>query len=154
MKINGCQISHSNVCQCFFFCFIDGVVVVVQSLSRVQLLGPPARLLCPWDSPGKNTGVGSHSLLQGIFLTQGSNTGLLYCRQILYQLSYKLLLLLSRFSSVRLCATPWVAAHQALPSLGFSRQEYWSGLPLPSPSYKRSPKQKLTNFNWLGTFQL
>ena len=35
----------------------------------------PARFLCPWDSPGKNTGVGSHSLLQGIFLTQGSNPG-------------------------------------------------------------------------------
>ena len=33
----------------------------------------PARLLCPWDSPGKNTGVGYHLLLQGIFLTQGSN---------------------------------------------------------------------------------
>jgi len=33
----------------------------------------PARLLCPWDSPGKNTGVGSHSLLQGIFLIQGSD---------------------------------------------------------------------------------
>ena len=48
----------------------------------------PARLLCPWDSPGKNTGVGCHSLLQGIFLTQGSNLGLLYCRQILYCLSH------------------------------------------------------------------
>ena len=33
----------------------------------------PTRLLCPWDSPGKNTGVGCHALLQGIFLTQGSN---------------------------------------------------------------------------------
>ena len=44
-----------------------------------------------------------------------------------------LLLLLSRFSRVRLCATPWMAAHQALLSLGFSRQEYWSGLPFPSP---------------------
>ena len=44
----------------------------------------PARLLCPWDSPGKNTGVGCHALLQGIFLTQGSNPGLLHCRQILY----------------------------------------------------------------------
>ena len=43
-----------------------------------------------------------------------------------------LLLLLSRFSRVRLCATPQTAAHQAPPSLGFSRQEYWSGLPLPS----------------------
>ena len=37
----------------------------------------PARLLCPWDFPGKNTGVGCHALLQGIFSTQGSNPGLL-----------------------------------------------------------------------------
>ena len=44
-----------------------------------------------------------------------------------------LLLLLSHFSRVRLCATPWTAAHQAPPSLGFSRQEHWSGLPFPSP---------------------
>ena len=43
-----------------------------------------------------------------------------------------LLLLLSRFSRVRLCETPQTAAHQAPPSLGFSRQEHWSGLPFPS----------------------
>ena len=43
----------------------------------------------PWNSPGQNAGVGSLSLLQGIFPTQGSNPGLLHCRQILYQLSYK-----------------------------------------------------------------
>ena len=42
-------------------------------------------------------------------------------------------LLLSRFSHVRLLATPWTAAYQAPPSMGFSRQEYWSGVPLPSP---------------------
>ena len=47
-----------------------------------------------------------------------------------------LLLLLSRFSCVRLCATPQMAAHQALPSLGFSRQEHWSGLPFPSPMHE------------------
>ena len=47
---------------------------------------------------------------------------------------WRLLLLLSRFSSVRLCATPQTAAHQAPLSLGFSRQEYWSGLPFPSPN--------------------
>ena len=41
--------------------------------------------------------------------------------------------MLNRFSRVRLCATPQMAAHQALPSLGSSRQEYWSGLPFPSP---------------------
>ena len=44
-----------------------------------------------------------------------------------------MLLLLSRLSRVRLCATPQTAAHQAPPSLGFSRQEHWSGLPFPSP---------------------
>ena len=49
----------------------------------------PTRLLCTWDFPGKNTGVGSHFLLQGIFLTQGSNLGLLHFRQILYQLSHQ-----------------------------------------------------------------
>ena len=50
----------------------------------------PATLLCPQNSPGKNTGVGCHALLQGIFPTQGLNPsllGLLYCRQILYHLS-------------------------------------------------------------------
>ena len=43
----------------------------------------PSRLLCQWDSPGKNTGVGCHSLLYSIFPIQGSNLGLLHCRQIL-----------------------------------------------------------------------
>ena len=49
----------------------------------------PTRLLCPWDSPGKNTGVGCHVLLQGIFPTQGLNLGLLHCGQILYHLSHQ-----------------------------------------------------------------
>ena len=47
-----------------------------------------------------------------------------------------LLLLLSHFSRVRLCATPWKAAHQAPPSLRFSGQEHWSGLPFPSPMHE------------------
>ena len=47
-----------------------------------------------------------------------------------------LLLLLSCFSRVRLCVTPYIAAHQAPPSLGFSRQEHWSGLPFPSPVHE------------------
>ena len=67
---------------------------------------------CPWNSPGKNTGVGSHSFLQRTFPTQGSNPDLPHCRHILYHLSHQrspcipLLLLLSRFSRVRLCETP------------------------------------------------
>ena len=47
--------------------------------------------------------------------------------------SGQLLLLLSRFSHVRLLATPWTAAYQAPLYMGFSRQEYWNGVPLPSP---------------------
>ena len=47
------------------------------------------RLYSPCNSQGQNTGVGSLSLLQGIFQTQELNPGLLHCRQILYQLSYK-----------------------------------------------------------------
>ena len=45
----------------------------------------PTRILSPWDFPGKNTGVGCHFLLQGIFLTQGLNPGLPHCRQMLYR---------------------------------------------------------------------
>ena len=49
----------------------------------------PHGLYSPWNSPGQKTGVGSLSLPQGIFPTQGSNPGLPHCRQILYQLSHK-----------------------------------------------------------------
>ena len=99
-------------------------------------------LLRPWDFPGKGTGVGSHFLPQRIFLTQGLNLGLLHCRQTLDHLSHQgspfywrllLLLLLSHFHRVWLCATPSMAAHQAPSSLGFSRQEHWSGLLFSSP---------------------
>ena len=55
----------------------------------------PTRLLCPWDSLGKNIGVDCHSLLQRLFLTQGLNSGLLHCRQILYLLNYSQRLFIS-----------------------------------------------------------
>ena len=61
--------------------------VVSNSLQPCGL--QPTRLLHPWNSPGKNTGVGSHSLLQGIFPIQESNPNLLHCRQILYHLSHQ-----------------------------------------------------------------
>ena len=54
--------------------------------SRPTICNP---MVCPWGSPGKNTGVGSLSLLQRIFLTQGLNPGLLRCRHFLYHLSYQ-----------------------------------------------------------------
>ena len=155
----------------------------------------PTRLPRPWDSPGKNTGVGCHFLFQcmkvksesevaqscltlsdlmncslpgssvhGIFQAivlewvaiAFSKWGLapsipwsFLCCLLLALLflvlmsqdgaqgiNCLLLLLLSRFSHVRLCATPETAAHQAPPSLGFSRQEHWSGLPFPSPMHE------------------
>ena len=49
----------------------------------------PTRLLCPWNSPGKNSGMGCHSLLQGIFLTQGLNPCLPCCRQTFFHLSHQ-----------------------------------------------------------------
>jgi len=48
-----------------------------------------AKIFCPWDSPGKHTGVGCHFFLQEIFLTQGSNLGFLHFRQTLYHLSHQ-----------------------------------------------------------------
>ena len=60
-----------------------------KSLSRVRLFATPSMIQSPWSSPGRNTGVGSLSLLQGIFPTQGWNPGLPHCRWILYQLSHK-----------------------------------------------------------------
>ena len=70
---------------------------------------PPGSPVPPWDSPGNNTGVGCHFLL--------------HCMKVKVK----------SLSHVRLSATPWTAAYQTSPSMGFSRQEYWSGVPLPSP---------------------
>ena len=61
--------------------------VVPDSLQPSGL--QPATFICPWNSPGKNTGVGSHSLLQEMFLTQVLNLSLLHCRQIICHLSYQ-----------------------------------------------------------------
>ena len=64
-----------------------------------------------------------------------------------------LLLLLSRFSRVRLCATPWTAAYQAPPSMGFSRQEYCSGVPLPASLFI-SNTSNWTYTNWSPQFNI
>ena len=89
--------------------------LLLSRFSRVRLCATPqtaaTRLPRPWDSPGKTTGVGCHFLLQ--------------CRKVKSESEVT--------QCVRLLATPWTAAHQAPPSMGFSRQGYWSGVPLPSP---------------------
>ena len=69
----------------------DQIHSLIQSESRSVMSNclQPHGLYSPWNSPGQNTGMGRLSLLQGIFLTQGSNPGLLHGRQILYQLNHK-----------------------------------------------------------------
>ena len=62
---------------------------VLSDSLRPHGLGPARFFLCPWNSPGKNTGVGGQFLLQRIFLTQGLNPSLLHCRQTLYRLSHQ-----------------------------------------------------------------
>ena len=69
---------------------------------------PGSSVLCPWDFPGKNTGMGCHFLLQGIFPTQGLNSHLLHCRQILYHPSHQgsPTKCCQSLSHVRLCCNP------------------------------------------------
>ena len=74
-------INHASLMEPLLNCCLV-TSVVFNSVQPHRLL--PTRLLCPWDSPGKNTVVGCHAFLQGIFLTQGWNPGLQYCRRILY----------------------------------------------------------------------
>ena len=95
--------------------------------------------------PGTNTGVGCHFLLQRIFPTQRSNPGLLHYRQMLYCLSYQgsptQLYAAAAAKSLQSCPTlcdpiDGSPPGSPPPSLGFSRQEHWSGLPFPSPMHE------------------
>ena len=77
---------------------------------------PPGSPVRPWDSPGKNTGVGCHFLLQCVKVKSESEVA----------------------QSCPTLSDPMDAAYQDPPSMGFSRQEYWSGVPLPSPVAAKS----------------
>ena len=90
------------------------LLLLLCSFSRVRLGATPQtaahQASHPWDSPGKNTGVGCHFLLQCMKEKSESEVA----------------------QSCPSLATPWTAAYQAPPSMGFSRQKYWNGVPLPS----------------------
>ena len=79
-KKNGPNILKSEKWNCYLLSCVLCTTLGTHGLQSV-------RLLCPWDFPSKNNGVGSYPFLWGIFLTQGSNPDLLHCRQILYHLS-------------------------------------------------------------------
>ena len=89
-------------------------MLLLSHISRVRFCATPrrqpTRLPHPWYSPGKNTGVGCHFLVQCMKVKSESEVT----------------------QSCPTLATPWTAAYQVPLSMGFSRQEYWSGLPLPS----------------------
>ena len=94
----------------------------------------------PWDSPGKNTGVGCHFLLQCMKVTSESEVA----------------------QSCPTLATPWTVDYQAPPSMRFPRQEYWSGMPLPSPfnpsrllqSPSSSSLHQTANSYWLSILHM
>ena len=115
-----------------FFCVL--INDIWKSLSYVWLFATPWIVACqaPLSMEFSRqecwSGLPFHS--PGILLTQGLNSSLLHCRQILYHMSA---CVLSHCSCVQLCATLWTVACQAPLSMRFSRQEYRSGLPFPSP---------------------
>ena len=99
----------------FFFFFLTAAAAAAKSLQLCPTLcdpidGSPPGSPFPGILQAKNTGVGCHFLLQCMKVKSESES----------------------LSRVWLFVTPWTAAYQALPSMGFSRQEYWSGVPLPS----------------------
>ena len=109
-----CHLKLSHCCFFFpplpsFFIIVKYICCCLVAKSCLTLLRSyglqPTRLLHPWDFLGKNTGVGCHFLLQGI----------------------------------------WTIAHQAPPSMGFPRQEYWSGLPFPSSGDLPNPETEFTS---------
>ena len=114
MASHGHQDKVQNPCFAYKGPAAAAAAAAAKSLQSCPTVRPhrrqPTRLPRPWDSPGKNTGVGCHFLLQCIKVKVKS------------------------LSHVRLLSTPWTAAHQAPPSMGFSRQEHWSGVPFPSPT--------------------
>ena len=98
------------------YCMIPSIIKMPRIVDRDRLVSDcqPTRLPRPWDSPGKNTGRGCHFLLQYMKVK-------------------------SEREIAQSCPTlqdPMDCSHQAPPSMGFSRQEYWSGVPLPSPKGK------------------
>ena len=127
---------------------IASIVAVVQSLSCVRLFVSLWTLAChaplSMGFPRQKYWSGCHFLLQGsglprpgikpvsLALASGFFTTEPPRKSTIASITM-ILMKVKSLSCVRLFATPWTVAHQAPPSMGFSRQEYWSGLPFPSP---------------------
>ena len=116
-------------------------MLLLFSCSVVFLWTVARQAPCPWDFLGKNTGVGCHSFLQRIFLTQGLNLCLLHrlhwqadslplCHRESFNMGMCVCVCVCThaqlLSCVQLFAIPWTVAFQSPLSMGFSRQEYWN----------------------------
>ena len=159
---------------CARHCAVCCCVTSVVSDSVWPHRQQPTRLPGPWDSPGKNTGVGCHFLLQCMKVKSESEVayscptlsdpvdcslpgfsvhGILQARTlewvaISFSNAWKWKVKVKSLSRVWLLGTPWTAAYQAPPSMGFAKQEYWSGVPLPS-----SAQQQFTKNHWAAYLQ-
>ena len=119
---------HKVLYMYWFYCFLF-------SINKNNFLQGSRRF---WHTPVINI-VQIFPVLRGSNCSISPTWSLCFCHwlsQTVFTFSLMLLLLLSCFSCVRLCATPWTAAYQASPSMGFSRQEHWSGVPFPSPMHE------------------
>ena len=94
---------------------------------------------CPRGSSQPRDWTQVSCIASGLFTAWSAPPNQVVSHDALFCSEALLLLLLSCFSCVRLCATPWTVAHQSPLSMGFSRQEYWSGLPFPSPGNLPDP---------------
>ena len=137
-----------NTIHCYYFCYKVNYLLKAIKIRERYFMFTLMLPLCfpfthiPWRYCSFGSAIAIKWILQQrvtcMFLFPSAYKSCFYtillsreCAVPLYlQVTY---MLLSRFSHVQLCATPWTAAHQAPPSMGFSRQEYWSGVPLPSP---------------------
>ena len=124
IQVNKSYTSPKDYFKAPFYVKPSSAAAAAKSLQSCPTLCNPIDSSSPsWDSLGKNTGVGCHFLPQCMKVKSESEVA----------------------QRVRLFSTPWTAAHQAPPPMGFSRQEYWSGVPLPSPNYlETSPKIEFT----------
>ena len=135
--------SHCYSILCFFTSVLMG-----QKLSQHQAHLLSQTIILDWVAVESSSFIVKIMNIQILYVSWEHRPVLLVSRQQLEQICFSktspnlfwaslgefmLLLLLSHFSCVQICATPWTASYQASPSMGFSRQEHWSGLPFPSP---------------------
>ena len=126
-------------------------MLVAQSCPTLRPHGlQPTSLLCPWNFPDKNTGVGCHFLLQGIFPPRDRTWASCAAGGLFtdWATSEATVVVLSSVVQSRLFTTPGLRPARLLCPWGFYRQEYWSGLPCPPPGDLANPRIEPRSPTW------